>query len=100
MNHLAPRNFEPPATTLIDTLCHHCFSDGYIEVAKALPFNARYSTDETDVWFYELGRTVANEARSTYGRVPHLWCDTDAGSVINPQIISLAGAMFMTGAFA
>jgi len=49
---------------------------------------------------YQRGRLVAGEAWNHYRRVPQLWCETDAGSIINPQIISLAGAMFMTGAFA
>lgn len=94
------KQVETKAIALIDILRHDLFAEGYIEVARGLPFNPDFDGDGRDAWFYERGRLVATEARSTHGRVPQLWCETDAGSIINPQIISLAGAMFMTGAFA
>lgn len=83
---------------LIDILRHDGFAEGYIEVAKGLPFNPDFAGDAHDAWFYERGRLVATEARNTHGHVPALWQETDDGHVISPKIISLAGAMFMTGA--
>lgn len=85
---------------LIDILCHACFKAGFIEAAKGQPQLPDFQDDNLAAWFYERGRLVATEARSQYGRVPQLWLETDEGSRINPQIISLAGAMLMTGAFA
>lgn len=101
MNQLATRDSKQVETKhidLIDILRHNAFAEGFIEVAQALPFNPDFDGEGRDAWFYERGRLVATEARNTYGRVPKLWVETDAGSVINPQVISLAGAMFMTGA--
>jgi len=101
MNHLAMREskpLEPDSLPLLDILRHDFFTAGYIDVAQGL--NVLFFCDARTEWFYERGRAVATEARNTHGRVPPLWCETDAGSIINPQIISLAGAMFMTGAFA
>ena len=93
----------PDNMPLIDILRHPWFMEGFIEAARGLPFHffgdSRQRDFERDKWFYERGRKVALEFCSTYGRAPHLWCETDAGSIINPQVISLAGAMFMTGAF-
>lgn len=83
---------------LIDILRADAFAEGYIEVAQGLPFNPDFGGAGRDAWLYERGRLVATEARATHGRVPALWCETDAGSIINPLIIALAGAMFMTGA--
>ena len=104
MSNLATQIEETRAINLplMDILCHAWFREGYKEAAKGLPFHFFCTTksDEMDKWFYERGRLVAGEARSAYGRVPQLWFETDAGSIINPQVISLAGAMFMTGAFA
>jgi hypothetical protein len=94
----AAKQVDTVPIALIDILRHDCFTQGFLEVAQSLPFNADFAGAARHAWFYERGRLVATEARSTWGRVPALWCETDAGSVINPQIISLAGAMFMTGA--
>lgn len=103
MNHLAS-----PAVgavigniALLDILCHPWFREGFVEAARGLPeFKGRRGVSERDQWFYERGRLVAIEARSSHARVPQLWCEVDSGLVINPVIISLAGAMLMTGAFA
>lgn len=94
------KQVETVAIALIDILRHDAFAEGYIEVAKGLPLNPDVAGDAHDAWFYERGRLVATEAHNTHGRVPALWQEAGDGHVINPKIISLAGAMFMTGAFA
>ena len=93
------KQVETVPIALIDILRADAFTEGFIEIAQGLPFNADFDGKGRDAWLYERGRLVATEARATFGRVPQLWCETDAGSIINPQIISLAGAMFFTGAF-
>lgn len=104
MNTQAAIRAAPQAPTidwpLIDILCHACFKAGFIDAARGQPPLPDFHDDNLAAWFYERGRLVATEARATYGRVPQLWIETDAGSRINPLIISLAGAMFVTGAFA
>lgn len=100
MTALATRDLKTTSgVPLIDILRNECFAEGFIDVAKARPFNSEFQAEDWDAWFYVRGRLVATEALSNFRRVPALWCETDAGSIINPQIISLAGAMFMTGAF-
>lgn len=91
---------ETRTIALIDILRHDAFAEGFIAVARGLPFDPDFQGGGRDEWFYERGRLVATEARNTHGHVPALWQETDDGHVINPKIISLAGAMFMTGAFA
>lgn len=85
---------------LIDILCHPWFRDGFIDACRCRSPITDFHGDETAAWHYERGRKVAIEARSCKGRVPPLWCETETGLVINPQIIALAGAMYFTGAFA
>lgn len=92
------KRVETVAIALIDILRDDAFAEGFIEVAQGLPFNPDFDGSGRDAWMYERGRLVATEARNTYGRVPALWQETGDGHVINPKIISLAGAMFMTGA--
>lgn len=100
MNHVATRGIETVSgIPLIDILRNECFAEGFIDVAHARPFNPEFRGEDWNAWHYVRGRLLATEALSTFRRVPALWCETDAGSIINPQVISLAGAMFMTGAF-
>lgn len=92
------KQVETRRVDLIEILRHDAFAEGFIEVAKGLPFDPDFQGEGRDEWFYERGRLVATEARNTYGHVPALWQETGDGHVINPKIIALAGAMFMTGA--
>jgi len=85
---------------LIDILCHPWFREGFIDACRGRTPVNDFHGDTKAAWHYQRGRMVAGEARKTHGRIPPLWLETAAGSAINPQIISLAGAMFLTGAFA
>lgn len=93
------KQVETVSISLLDILRHDFFAEGFIEVAKGQPFNSLHADNSgRDAWFYERGRLVATEARNAYGRVPALWQETNDGHVINPKVLNLAGAMFMTGA--
>jgi len=102
MNQVAARDSivnELNRFPLLDILRNDFFGEGFRDVARGRPFNPDFTGDRSEALHYQRGRVVAGEAWNYYRRVPQLWCETDAGSIINPQIISLAGAMFMTGAF-
>jgi hypothetical protein len=90
------------AIPLIDILRHPWFFEGFHEASRGLPAHWKNNKgiEQRDKWFYERGRRVGVEALSSFGRCSKLWIRTGSSSVINPQIISLAGAMFLTGAFA
>lgn len=83
--------------SLLDVVRHECFADGYIEVQKGLPLDPDYDGKRGDAWFYERGRQTGIVLRRMMGRLPPLWTLVDEGQVINPQVLSAAGAAFSMG---
>jgi hypothetical protein len=91
------QQLETKRISLLDIVRHDCFADGYIEVQKGLALDPDYDGKRGDAWFYERGRLTAVVLRRMYARIPPLWTETDQGSVINPQVLSAAGAAFSIG---
>lgn len=87
-----PQQVETRGILLMEVLRHDSFAEGYISAAQGRPFDADHGGQGRDAWFYERGRASATAARAKLGRCPPLWVDTELGSAINPQVISIAGA--------
>ena len=79
--------------TKAEALRHPSFIDGYMSIAKGLPFNRHVSRTADEEWHYGRGRQVASLSKQRFGYMPSLWCDGGGASVINPKVIDVAGSM-------